>query len=221
VSGKKLRIEVVSDPVCPWCYVGKHRLERALEQRPGLDVDVHWQPFQLNPDMPREGRNRRDYYREKFGAEAAETMLAGMQQTGEEVGIEFGSDPDAMAPNTLSAHVLMHLAEADQGVDADELAEKLFAAHHVDCENIGDHAVLTRIAGEVGMDEGVVAERLAAGVDEEAVREKIARSVALGVSGVPFFIVNGKYGISGAQPPEILVDAFDQIAAESSGANSA
>jgi len=214
MTGKKLKIEVVSDPVCPWCYVGKRRLESALDQRPGLDVDVQWQPFQLNPDMPRDGRNRRDYYREKFGADTAETLLAGMQQTGEEVGIEFGQDPEAMAPNTLSAHVLMHWADADESIDAGNLAEKLFHAHHVACEDIGNQAVLTRIAGEVGMDEAEVAERLAAGVDEETVQAKIAQSVSLGVSGVPFFIVNGKYGISGAQPPEILVDAFDQISAE-------
>ncbi|MBT8443972.1 MAG: DsbA family oxidoreductase [Gammaproteobacteria bacterium] len=214
MAGKKLRIEVVSDPVCPWCYVGKRRLESALARRPGLEVDLQWRPFQLNPDMPRAGRNRREYYREKFGAETAENLLAGMQQTGEEVGIQFGSDPDAVAPNTLSAHVLMQWADADPGVDADELAEKLFAAHHVACEDIGDHAVLARIAGEVGMDESEVATRLAAGVDEEAVEAKIAHAVSLGVSGVPFFIVNGKYGISGAQPPEVLVDAFDQIAAE-------
>lgn len=214
MTRNKLKIEVVSDPVCPWCYVGKRRLESALGQRPGLDVDLQWQPFQLNPDMPRSGRNRREYYREKFGAETAETLLAGMQQTGEAVGIEFGSDPDAMAPNTLSAHVLMHWADVDEGVDANALAEKLFAAHHVACEDIGDHAVLVRIAGEVGMDEGEVAERLAAGIDEEAVKAKIAHSASLGVSGVPFFIVNGKYGISGAQPPEILIEAFDQISAE-------
>jgi len=214
MTGKKLKIEVVSDPVCPWCYVGKRRLESALDQRPGLDVDVQWQPFQLNPDMPRDGRNRRDYYREKFGADTAETLLAGMQQTGEEVGIEFGQDPEAMAPNTLSAHVLMHWADADESIDAGNLAEKLFHAHHVACEDIGNQAVLTRIAGEVGMDEGKVAERLAAGVDEDTVKAKIAHSVSLGVSGVPFFIVNGKYGISGAQPPEILADAFDQISAE-------
>lgn len=211
---KKLKIEVVSDPVCPWCYVGKRRLESALEQRPGLEVDVQWRPFQLNPDMPREGRNRREYYREKFGAETAETLLAGMKQTGEDVGIEFGSDPAAMAPNTLSAHLLMYWATANDGVDTSALAEKLFHAHHVACDDIGDPSVLARIAGEVGMNEGEVAERLAVGVDEEAVKEQVAHSVSLGVSGVPFFIVNGKYGISGAQPPEILVDAFDQIVAE-------
>jgi predicted DsbA family dithiol-disulfide isomerase len=214
VSGKRLQIEIVSDPVCPWCYVGKRRLESALAERPGLDVDVRWQPFQLNPDMPREGRNRREYYCEKFGADTAENMLSGMRQTGEEVGIAFGNDADAMAPNTLSAHVLMYWASLNDRVDANDLAERLFHAHHVACEDIGDHALLTRIAGEVGMDDDDIVGRLAAGVDEDVVQERIAHLVSLGVSGVPFFIVNGKYGISGAQPPEILISAFDRIAAE-------
>jgi len=119
-----------------------------------------------------------------------------------------------MAPNTLSAHVLMYWANVDENVDADALAEKIFSAHHEACENIGDHQVLIRIAGEVGMDTKTVATQLAAGAGEDAVKKSIEHSVQLGVSGVPFFVVNGKYGISGAQPPESLVSALGQIAAE-------
>ena len=213
MSRKKFAIDVISDPVCPWCYVGKRRLETAIVRRPELEFTLRWQPFQLNPDMPREGRNRQEYYREKFGRERAEMLLAGLKDTGAEEGISFGTDAAAMAPNTLSAHVLMYWAGAEDSVDATALAEKLFHAHHVACEDIGDHTVLIRIAGEVGMDEAEVAGRLAAGADEAAVQERIAHSVALGVSGVPFYVVNGKYGISGAQPPDVLVEAFDQIAA--------
>jgi predicted DsbA family dithiol-disulfide isomerase len=215
MSRKTLSIDVVSDPVCPWCYVGKRRLESAIAQLPELDINVRWHPFQLNPDMPREGRNRQQYYAEKFGEERAEMMLSGLKDTGADEGITFGRDPAAMAPNTLSAHVLMRWASVDENVDANALAEKIFSAHHEACENIGDHQVLTRIAGEVGMDEQDVAEQLAAGADEAAVQESIEHSVQLGVSGVPFFVVNGKYGISGAQPPDSLVSAFKQIAAES------
>ena len=211
---KNLTIDVVSDPVCPWCFVGKRRLESAIAQLPELDITVRWHPFQLNPDMPREGRNRQEYYREKFGEERAKMMLSGLQETGADEGISFGQDPEAVSPNTLSAHVLMHWANLDENVDANALAEKIFRAHHEACENIGDHQVLTRIAGEVGMNEELVATQLAAGADEVAVQESIAHSVQLGVSGVPFFVVNGKYGISGAQPPESLVSAFGQIAAE-------
>jgi len=213
MSGKTINIEVVSDLVCPWCYVGKRRLENALAQRPDLNFTVAWQPFQLNSDMPREGRNRQAYYQEKFGPEKAAMLLDGLKQTGADEGISFGSDADAMAPNTLSAHVLMYWANADDSIDANDLAEKLFCAHHVACEDIGDHTVLSGIAGEVGMDEADVAERLAAREDEDIVKERIAQFVARGVSGVPFFIINGQYGISGAQPAENLASAFDQIAA--------
>lgn len=206
-----MHIEVVSDWVCPWCFVGKRRLEAALAQRPDLNVTVDWQPFQLSPDMPREGRNRREYYREKFGPERAEMILNGMQQTGEEEGIAFASHPDAKSPNTLSAHVLMVWASADDRIDTNDLAEKLFDAHHVGCEDIGDHAVLTRIAAEVGMDADDVNARLAAREDEAIVKERVAHAAARGVSGVPFFIVNGKYALSGAQPADVLLSAFDQI----------
>jgi len=211
VAGKNLSIEIISDPVCPWCYVGKRRLGRAIEQRPDLDVALRWQPFQLNPDMPREGRNRRDYYREKFGTERAAALLDDLRRVGAEEGISFCNTADAMAPNTLSAHVLMTWAEADDAIDTSELAEKLFFAHHVACEDIGDPLVLTRIAGEVGMDEVSVARRLAAGEDEEVVKARIDRTLARGVSAVPFFIIDGKYGISGAQPPDVLVSVIDQI----------
>ena len=196
----------------PWCFVGKRRLEAALAEHPDLNVTAAWQPFQLSPDLPREGRNRQDYYREIFGPERAATIMDRLKQTGEEEGISFGSHADAMAPNTLSAHVLMYWAGADDGIDVNDLAEKLFHAHHVACEDIGDHPVLTRIATEVGMDADDVAARLAAREDETSVKGLIATSTARGVSGVPFFIINGQYAISGAQPTDILLSAFDQIA---------
>jgi predicted DsbA family dithiol-disulfide isomerase len=209
-----IKIEIVSDHVCPWCYVGKRRLEAALAQRPELDVEVTWQPYQLSPDMPREGRKKLDHYREIFGEERAEIIMGSMKDTGVEEGIAFGNDPDAISPNTLSAHVLMLWARDDEQVDADELAEKLFYAHHVACENIGDHAVLMRIASEVGMDDPGLAEKLQSGKDEDKVAQLVQESAARGVSGVPFFIINGRYGLSGAQPADSLIAALDQIAAE-------
>ncbi len=209
-----INIEIVSDPVCPWCYIGKRRLEDAMARRPGIDFRLSWKPFQLNPDMPRGGRNRLDYYRAKFGEMEAKALLERLRQTGAAEGIAFCSDPKAMAPNTLSAHVLMSWADDEERVDPNELVEKLFHAHHVACEDIGDASVLTRIAGEVGMDQSTVAERLASAEDEDRVTRQIQESFGLGVSGVPFFIVNGKYGISGAQPADTLVAAFDRIAVE-------
>jgi predicted DsbA family dithiol-disulfide isomerase len=208
---KTINIELVSDFACPWCLVGKRRLEKAIEQRPDLDVALAWRPFQLNPDMPREGLNRKDYYLDKFGEEGLQGLRETVNNAGAREGIVFCDVPDAMAPNTLSAHVLMFWASEDKKIDADALAEKLLNAHHVDCENIGDHDVLVRIAGEAGMDKASVASRLAAGDDENKVQEQIHRSAARGVSGVPFFIINDQYGISGAQPAEAFISAFDQI----------
>ena len=208
---KPIKIELVSDFACPWCFVGKRRLEKAIEQRPDLDIALNWRPFQLNPDMPREGRNRRDYYRNKFGDERAKDLRATLKNAGAEAGIVFCDEPDAMAPNTLSAHVLMFWAAKDENIDTNALAERLFNAHHVACENIGDNDVLMRIAGEAGMDTASVVSKLATGDDEDKVKEQIHQSAAGGVSGVPFFIINGKYSISGAQPSDTLASVFDQV----------
>lgn len=211
----KLRIEIVSDPVCPWCYVGKRRLERALDQRPGLDVEISWSPFQLSPDMPREGRDRAEHYAQIFGEERARMISQSMAETAREEGLEFRQKPGARSPNTLSAHVLMHWASADPAVDESGLAERLFRAHHVDNDDLGDPEVLAGIAGEFGMDAARVQADLLAGRDEEAVRARIEQSAARGVTGVPFFIFNDRYAVSGAQPPEAFVDLFDRLAAAS------
>lgn len=208
---KKIQVEVVSDHVCPWCYVGKRRLEAALAKRSDLDVEITWQPFQLSPDMPREGKNRLVHYRQIFGDERAEQIMHSMKDTGVAEGIAFGNSPDAVSPNTLSAHVLMLWANEDSSVDAQALAEKLFHAHHVTCENIGDHDVLVRIAAEAGMDKNDVRDKLVAGVDEDRVQALIQQSVERGISGVPFFILNGHVGLSGAQTPEAIIQALDQV----------
>jgi len=214
---QKLQIEVVSDFVCPWCYIGKKRLEQALEMCPDIDAEVVWQPFQLSPDMPREGRNKQQHYAEIFGAEKAQEIAGRMQQTGEAEGIAFGSSVDAVSPNTLSAHVLLQWAEENPAVDVAALAERLFDEHHVNCSNIGDHALLAEIAAEFGMDHQQVLVNLAAGKDEEMVKNRIKDAVSRGVSGVPFFIVNGRYGLSGAQPPELLAETFAKAVSERAG----
>ena len=212
---KKLQIEIVSDYVCPWCYVGKRRLEQAIAQRPGMEFEVRWQPFQLSPDMPREGRDRVDYYASIFGEERAQQIMASMADTGKEEGIAFATLPGAKSPNTLAAHTLMLWASDSEDVDTARLAEKLFHAHHVECADIGDVDVLADIAGQVGMDAADVRTRLTAREDEDRVAGVIGTSIARGVSGVPFFIINGRYGISGAQPADTLAAAFDQVSAQS------
>jgi len=208
----KLQIEIVSDPVCPWCYIGKRRLEQALAERPELDVAVQWTPFQLSPDMPREGHDRAEHYARIFGAERAQMIRESMRETGRAEGLDFDLKPGARSPNTLSAHVLMYWA-AKQGLDGSALAEKLFHAHHVDCENLGDPAVLARLAAELGMDQAQVRADLESGKDEDRVRELISASAARGVTGVPFFIFNQRYAVSGAQPADALLELIDRLVA--------
>ncbi|MEZ5565335.1 MAG: DsbA family oxidoreductase [Gammaproteobacteria bacterium] len=206
-----LDIQIVSDLVCPWCYVGKRRLERALAERPGLDVSITWLPFQLSPELPREGRDRAEYYLEKFGSNRAQTIQAAMRQTAADEGLHFETRPGARAPNTLSAHVLLMWAGERPDTDQNELAERLFAAHHVLGQDIGDPVVLARIAGEVGMDPAGVEADLRGGLDEDRVQALIGEAQRIGVSGVPFFIFDRKYAVSGAQPPEALLEVIDRL----------
>jgi len=211
---RSVRIEIVSDPVCPWCYIGGRRLQKALAARPGLVADVHWLPFQLSPDLPREGRDRREHYASIFGAERAEQIMAGMAGRGRDDGIAFEVKPGARSPNTLSAQVLLHWAGQQPGVDQAGLAEALFAAHHETCEDIGDPAVLARIAGRHGMDAERVLADLRSGKDEDVVTAQIDELRQLGIGGVPFFIFDRRLAVSGAQPPEAFLEVLDQLAAE-------
>ena len=206
-------VDIVSDTICPWCYIGKRRLEKALAERPGLDVEVTWFPYQLSPDMPREGKDRAEHHASIFGAERALQIRGKMQELGAAEGIAFDTPPGARAPNTLSAHVLMYWASRSAGIDQNLLAEKLFHAHHVRGEDVGDPVVLAGIASEVGMNAAEVLNALREGTDEDTVRDLIDQARQAGVSGVPFFIFDGRYGLSGAQPPEALLQVLDEIAA--------
>jgi predicted DsbA family dithiol-disulfide isomerase len=210
---KPVIIQIVSDIVCPWCFVGKRRLEKALAARPGVDVEITWFPFQLTPDMPREGKDRREHYASIFGEERARQIMERMKDSGAEDGIAFHTPPGAKSPNTLSAHVLLYWASRIVGVDQNLLAEKLFSAHHERGEDIGSHHVLAGIASEVGMNPAEVLKSLEDGTDEDTVRSLIEQARQAGISGVPFFIINGEHGLSGAQPPEAFTQLFDQIGA--------
>jgi len=210
---RNLEIQIVSDLICPWCYVGKRRLERALAARPEIHAAVSWLPFQLSPDMPREGRDRQEHYAAIFGAERAGAIMAGMQQTAAGEGLRFETKPGARSPNTLSAHVLLYWAGMAPHIDQNALAERLFAAHHCNSEDLGDLAVLARIAGEVGMDPAEVAEDLRAGRDESRVLSLVADARQAGVAGVPLFIFDRRVTASGAQPPEALLEIIDRLSA--------
>jgi predicted DsbA family dithiol-disulfide isomerase len=209
-----VRIEIVSDPVCPWCYVGSRRLQRALADLPDLAARIEWLPFQLSPDLPREGRDRREHYASIFGPERAAQIMSGMAERGRDDGIAFTVKPGARSPNTLAAQVLLHWAGQAAGVDQNQVAEALFAAHHEDCADIGDPVVLAGIAGRCGLDEARVLGDLQARRDEDVVSAQIREVQQLGISGVPFFIFDRRVALSGAQP----VETFREVLAEVVGA---
>jgi predicted DsbA family dithiol-disulfide isomerase len=207
-SPTPLTIDIVSDTVCPWCYVGKRKLEAALAVKADVPVEVRWRPYQLDPTIPPGGIPRADYMEKKFGgAERVAEIHRRIESVGREADIPFAFDKIARSPNTLDAHRLIRWAASAGKQDA--VVEHLFKAFFEEGENIGDPAVLARIAGECGMDAALVSELLAGEADKDAVREEIAMAQKLGVNGVPFFIIGGRFAVSGAQSPEVLASAID------------
>lgn len=209
----QIHIQIVSDFVCPWCYVGKRRLETALASRPAISASIAWLPYQLSPDMPREGRDRRAHYAEIFGPERARTIMEKMAATAAAEGLVFATAPGARSPNTLAAHRLLYRAGQTPGVDQNALAERLFAAHHMHSEDIGDPAVLVRLAAAAGIETAGLEAWLRSDAEEDVVLALIAEARRAGVSGVPFFVFDQRQAVSGAQSPEVLAGLLDQVMA--------
>ena len=211
-------IDVVSDVVCPWCYIGKRRLEEALarlrEAEPDLPIVVRWHPFQLNPDLPREGADRRGYLEAKFGGPAgAREVYARVGAAGAAVGIPFAFDAIERQPNTLDAHRLIAWAQSRREGDPDALVERLFRAYFLDGRFLGDRETLVERAAEAGYDADDARKFLASDDLIAAVAGADERARALGVSGVPFFVFGGKTALSGAHEPDTLLDAIAQARA--------
>lgn len=206
-----LPITVYSDVICPWCYVGKRRLEAALGAAPA-EVQLSWRPFELNPDMPAEGITRAEYRTRKFGAERAAELDRNMTETGREVGIDFVFDRMQRTPSTKLAHRLIW--EAGRQGRQNEIVNRLFRAYFEEAQDIGEAAVLTKLAAEAGLDAAGVAQALSGAESLDAVVELANQGRGMGIQGVPFFILLGKYGVSGAQPPEFWREALPRIAAE-------
>ena len=204
----EMNIDVVSDVVCPWCFVGKRRLEAALASADGSSVAVRWRPFQLDPTIPAQGLERRAYMRAKFRDDARLAEVhARLTALGAEVGIEFDFDAISRSPNTLDAHRLIRWAAASGAQD--EVVERLFSAYFEHGRDIGDRTVLTEIAVECGMDAESVGRQFAGEGDIEAVRGEIAEAQEIGVTGVPFFIFASRFAVSGAQSAEVLARALE------------
>lgn len=205
---RPLSIDVVSDVMCPWCYIGKRRIEKA-HAAADLPVTLVWRPFQLDPTLPPEGKDRAAYLAEKFGsAEAAEGMYARVREAGAEEGIPFAFDKIRVSANTLDAHRLIRWATREGA--ADQVVEALFKAYFVEGRNIGDRDVLAEIAEDAGMED--VAARLDSDEDVAETRGEVEMAGRIGVTGVPTTIVAGKYALVGAQPAETIAEALREIA---------
>ncbi len=206
-------IDIVSDAVCPWCYVGKRRLEAALAARPDLSVDIVWHAFQLNPDMPDEGMDREEYLATKFGsAKRAASIYHDIEQAGANEGIAFAFDSIRRTPNTINAHRLILLAGRHDVQDA--VVERLFQRYFLEGGDIGDIEQLVAIAAEAGIDETVARDYLDSDEGVEEVTNEDRQMRHIGVTGVPCFIIDKRYAVSGAQAPEVFQRIFDTVIAE-------
>jgi predicted DsbA family dithiol-disulfide isomerase len=206
-------IDIFSDTICPWCFIGKRRLERALAERPQSDLTIHWRAFQLNPDMPAGGMDRSQYLELKFGgASNADAIYDQVRAAGETEGIEFAFERMKRTPNTIDSHRLIRHAgqKAQQGQARQEaVVQALFDAYFLRAEDIGDPEVLAAAAAEAGLDGEETRAFLASDAEAEAVRAEDASARQAGISGVPCFIFNGQHALAGAHLPEVLHQLFD------------
>ena len=203
-----MKLDVIVDTVCPWCYVGKRRLERALSQRPVGQVEIGWRPFQLNPNMSPEGTDRQTYLAEKFGGvQRARVRYRSIEEAGEEEGIAFRFDLITRTPNTVKSHLLIRFAGRQQLQT--EAVDALFHAYFTAGRDIGEIGVLADIGAEVGLERDEVVDYLSSGCDSEIVLAEDEMVRGMGVGGVPCYIIDRKYAISGAQSPEVFHQIFD------------
>ena len=207
-----LTIDVISDVVCPWCFIGKRHLESALAawrlDHPGeKQPQVRWHPFQLNPQLPRSGVPRAEYIATKFGGpQRAKEIYARVANAGARAGIAFDFDRITVQPNTLNAHRLIHRAGSSGRQDA--MAEALFQAYFLEGADLSRDDTLADIAARAGLDRNEISAYLAGEEDKALIEDQDQHARSLGVEGVPFFIVNRRYAVSGAQPPEAILDVM-------------
>ncbi len=209
---KQILIDVVSDVVCPWCYLGKRRLEAALKLRPDIEAEVHWRPYFLNPQVPREGMARTDYLSRKFGSdERFRPAHERLSKLGKEEGVEFHFEKIKRQPNTLDVHRLIGWAE--EAGKGSAVVENLFAAFFTNGEDLTDSEVLVKAASAGGMDAEQVRRDLASDRDVQFTQRAAGSAADGGISGVPFFIFNSRFAVAGAQTPDMLAQAMDQALA--------
>lgn len=210
MESANLTIDVFSDTVCPWCFVGKRHLEQALAARPAILVDLHWQPFQLNPQMPEEGVDRKTYWREKFGSEERlRPMVERLQTMGASLNIDFQFDQIQRQPNTLKSHMLLMWSQAFG--QQSNLKEKILSAFFEQGLDIGDPEVLISLAMQCGLDGQQAKDAMLDQSVLESVRSLDGQAREMGISSVPTFVFNREQGVSGAHPPEVLTELMDKL----------
>lgn len=209
-----IKIDIYSDVVCPWCFIGKRHLDAALHEfkrSGGANAAVTWRPFQLNPDLSPQGMPRKDYIETKFGgAQRAAVIYERVSEFGRKAGIAFAFDKIATQPNTLNAHRLIHHAEQTGAQDA--VVTRLFEAYFLEGADLTDNAALAAIGGAGGLPEAQTRAYLDSDEDVTRIGTADMRARALGIEGVPFFVLNDRIALSGAQPPEVLLQALQQAA---------
>ncbi|BCH32846.1 DSBA oxidoreductase [Mesorhizobium sp. L-8-10] len=211
---QSITVDVVSDVVCPWCFIGQKRLDKAAAALSDIDVDIRWRPYQLDPTIPPEGKDRRQYMIDKFGSEERIRQIhERIEGLGAVEGIDFAFDAIKVAPNTLDAHRVIRWSGPAGPDIQNRLVRRLFQLNFEQGANVGDHAVLINAAREAGMDASVVESLLPTDADVEAVRAEIATASRMGITGVPCFLLESKYAVMGAQEVETIADAIRQVAA--------
>ena len=206
-----VKLDIMSDPICPWCYIGKAHLDRALTDHPDHPFVIEWHPFQLNPEMPADGMDRRTYLEAKFGGkEEAVRAYAPVAEHAKAAGLTINFDAMTRTPNTLDAHRLIHWA----GIEGRQTAavSALFHAYFVEGRDIGDRDVLADIADGIELDAAVIARLLASDMDAQEIRDRDAHSRKMGITAVPTFIVGGQHAVPGAQPPDLWARVLTEIA---------
>lgn len=212
-------LDVISDPICPWCYIGKARLYAALAAHGSNPFDIFWRPFQLNPEMPPGGMDRKTYLEAKFGAERAVAFYAQIAEAAADSGLRVDFDCIDRTPNTIDAHRLIRWARAHGAQD--QMTDALFEAYFRDGLDLSDREVLAGTAAAAGMDADSVRARLQSDEDVDAVRAEDTQARDMGVNGVPCFIVGGTYVVNGAQPPELWTRVLEDIAKQQKNGSAA
>lgn len=212
-----IRLDIFSDPVCPWCYLGKANLDRALEAHPTHPFAVEWHPFQLNPDMGTGGVDKRTYLADRFGAGKLDAVHDRLKAMAKQAGLDMDPEVPQRIPNTLDAHRMVHWA----GLEGRQtpMVSALFRAYWREGRDIGDPAVLASLAGEVGMDAALAARLLASEADADDIRARDQDARKKGVTAVPTFLIARQYVLSGAQPPELWGQVIAELAAKDRAAS--